>query len=785
MTRTRTLDAALAALATFVVLWPMTTLFTPNTWITSSLVMIIGVAGAGILVRQFSSRALPVIGGQLAAFVLLACWLFGRGHLFLGLLPGPDLILAFNNLLFEARITIANYAAPAPTNRGITLAIGLIAGFLTVVVDSLAVTRRSPALAGLPLLTVFLISASNSGSSLHPVYFVAAGVAWLVMVGRQGVASMRRWSTVTTVGGLKHRTDADGPMAFAGVGRVLGTAGLAAAVLLPMAIPHLPTRYLVDGLGRSVNSTGFSDGQVGLNTTLDLAQNLEDPSTDPVLEFTTNAPNPGPLRVGALTSYQREQWRPDRTTANLSESPQLSSSPGVDSAVPRERYTVTVRGSRLEAPQIATPYPVVSGDLDGAEWGLDDDTLVARVNQSVDDYEMDYLDLQPDRSALAQRTDDPANRFQFSRELEVDTRSQPAIQQALADNVTPGGNRLDTAMAIQEYLRSNEFSYSLQLEANQFDANGDELDPISNFLATKTGYCIQFASAMIMMARQAGIPARMAIGFLPGSLSSGTYTVRASDAHAWPELFFEGVGWLRFEPTPASRTGTAPAYTLPQAPDGDSTSTAAPTDTATSEPTRDAGANDPGAVAEEADPATGSSGVSGWLTIDRARAAGWVLLALGALALALLSVPLAARWRRRQHHAAGDDATRIELRWQDLIEHLRDLGLVLPTGSTPRQAGRHIVREAYLESESVHALQRVVLTVEQARYAPPGHALDDVDEDLSAVSRAVSRTRRRRDRLRATWRPGQGLTQWRDWWDRGREMVVGSSAVVRNRLVRT
>src|SRR5690606_3704427 len=120
------------------------------------------------------------------------------------------------------------------------------------------------------------------------------------------------------------------------------------------------------------------------------------------------------------------------------------------------------------------------------------------------------------------------------------------------------------------------------------DASGNlvQLDPLSHFLLTRQGYCTQFASAMVMMARTEGIPARFAIGFLPGSSSEDERTVVAADAHAWPELYFDGLGWLRFEPTPATRTAGAPGYTSstwgdPEAegetPTSASTATAAPT----------------------------------------------------------------------------------------------------------------------------------------------------------------------------------------------------------------
>ena len=186
MSRIRLADTAIAALATAVVSWPLTTLFTPNSWIRPTMVMVALVAAAGLLGRRLTTSKTGVLLVQLVAVVVGAGWVYGRGHLWHGL-PTVDMVLAFNNVLVDARETIQNYAAPAPTNRGIILAVGLAMALTAMLVDHLAVMRRSPALAGLPLLTAFLISASNSGSSLHPIYFIMAAAVWLVMVGRQGI----------------------------------------------------------------------------------------------------------------------------------------------------------------------------------------------------------------------------------------------------------------------------------------------------------------------------------------------------------------------------------------------------------------------------------------------------------------------------------------------------------------------------------------------------------------------------------------------------------------------
>ena len=772
MSRSRVPESLVAGLATAVVAWPLTTLFAPATWVRPTLGMIAVVVVCGMLARAVTASWALVALAQVVGSVVAAGWIYGRGHLWHGL-PTPDMVLAFNNLLVDARETIQNYSAPAPTNRGVILGIGLAIAVAGIVVDHLAVMRRSPAMAGLPLLTTFLISASNSGSSLHPVYFVAAGAVWLLMLGRQGVASLRRWSTTVpmSTAGRRAADDRDGAYGYAAVGRSLAVAGLAAAVVLPVVIPHLPTRYLIDGLGRSANATGFSDGQVGLRSTLDLKKNLENPSTSPVLSYTTNAPAVTPLRVGVLDTYRDGKWVPEPPDTQLSRRPVVPAPDGLDPTVPRETYRISVDDSHIEAPQIAAPTPLVSGDLDGVAWGLDRVSQVASVGRSARSYSFSYLSLKPSQGSLAQPREDRGGGA-ASGDLAVDPESEPELRKVLADVVPKDANRIEAARAIQKYLRtSGGFRYSLEL-AGPIENEHHQLvmpDPITHFLITKQGYCVQFASAMVMLARASGIPARVAIGFLPGRLDKGAYTVRASDAHAWPELYFDGVGWLRFEPTPSGQQNTvAPDYSLtPTSVGGSSASPTGGAVPTTRADTRPDGRNDPGAT-NQAQTSTGS-GVTGWLGERTRGALMWVLLGLVAGVLGSLAVPMAARSRRRRRlREAPDEARRVEVEWQAMVERIGDLGIVAPRGSTPRQAGRFYSREAYLEGEESQALHRVVDGVERSRYAPPGTVLADVRADTARVVHAVASVRRRKDRLRAAWLPTDGVTEWRD----RRERVV-------------
>lgn len=126
---------------------------------------------------------------------------------------------------------------------------------------------------------------------------------------------------------------------------------------------------------------------------------------------------------------------------------------------------------------------------------------------------------------------------------ELDARI-PALAREITRNApTP----FDKALRIENYLRTR-FAYTLNLVGRPGD------DPIAHFLfETRAGHCEYFASAMAIMLRTLGIPSREVNGFLPGEYNDlgGDYIVRASDAHSWVEVYFPGIGWQVFDPTPA------------------------------------------------------------------------------------------------------------------------------------------------------------------------------------------------------------------------------------------
>ncbi len=192
----------------------------------------------------------------------------------------------------------------------------------------------------------------------------------------------------------------------------------------------------------------------------------------------------------------------------------------------------------------------------------------------------------------------------------VPARVQQLARQITAETTTS----FDQALALETYLRV--LPYSLDVPAPP--ANIDVADFF--LFDLQRGYCDYFATAFVVMAHSIGLPARLAIGYAAGSYdaASGQFTVTEADAHSWPEVYFPGVGWIPFEPTPSQPTFTYQA--------------AAPA----TEISQEVVANELAGLQRRA-----------WLAEVRR----WGLPLLSLLALASLSLPLRREWRLRRQAA--------------------------------------------------------------------------------------------------------------------------------------
>lgn len=129
----------------------------------------------------------------------------------------------------------------------------------------------------------------------------------------------------------------------------------------------------------------------------------------------------------------------------------------------------------------------------------------------------------------------------------------------LADRLTDGAaSGYEQALALQSFFRSGGFVYDAGV------APGHSVNRIEEFLGSRRGYCEQFAGTFAAMARSVGLPARVAVGFTVGEADPedpNLYVVQGKHAHAWPEVYLSGVGWVAFEPTPGRGAPGAQNYT--------------------------------------------------------------------------------------------------------------------------------------------------------------------------------------------------------------------------------
>lgn len=738
--------ALLAPVATLMTLLCLAPLLGDRDWLQPVVLVVaaVGLAGAAVAAAELPRWLTPPVTA-LAALVISTALLVPSQAVVGGFVPTPSSLEALRILLRAGVVTAQAVNPPADTDAGITTLLTLAAGAVAVATLAVAGPLRRPGAAGLPLLLVVCVATALAPGGIGVLGYLSAGLGYLGLTLVDSDQRVRSWGAV-----LARRTR-QGEAASSGVPEQLASfaAGTAAVALFLGAI--LPV--LVPGSGgerlQSMVTERFGGGQDdGLRTLdpfLDIREDLESQDDTVLINYATTDLDPDPLRVITADEFDGNVWRPSRQAldpgAQVSQG--MPAPPGADPAVlsAAEPVSTSIGIGPLAQRYLPLPYPASSVDVEG-QWLFDPRTLNVAASDGTTEgisYSVTSYDISPDPAALERvPTDELAPLW---TELPAGM-SDTVLAEAQRVVATAGAeSRYEQALALQQWFRnSGGFTYSLDAP------DVTDRDAVEAFLTDRRGYCVQFASTMALMARALDIPARVAVGFLPGEqVQPGMYEIRADDAHAWPELYFEGIGWVRFEPTPSSRTGLPPSWAVPQsdpaAPQPWGGPTSAPLPPEDREPGTVAGR----AAAEE----------SAW---DRVvELAPQVLLVLGvtALAGAALSLPRSWRWwrsRRRLRAAQGDDVATALALWTELLERLADRQ-ALPDGGTVREQVADLVRRERLEVPAREALARLGEGCERALYAVEPVSAVRGEADVRTVVQAVSATRARRQQLGATWFP--------------------------------
>jgi len=315
---------------------------------------------------------------------------------------------------------------------------------------------------------------------------------------------------------------------------------------------------------------------------------------------------------------------------------------------------------------------------------------------------------------------------------------------------------IDQALALQSYFTSGDFIYSEQAPVEE-GYDGSSAQVVGRFLEEKRGYCVHFSSAMAVMARSLGIPARIAVGFTPGEYIEGNgedpayYVVTTANLHAWPELYFDGIGWVRFEPTVGR--GETPSF---EDEDDDSPDASnAPSATPSASESASASASPSASPSPSSTP--GATGNDFANLVIAAVTVG--ALALGAVIVLLLPlvpgiVRLARRlrryWRVSRRQSAADA-------WAEVSDTAIDLGW--KAAATTPQEFEDLVRPG-MPDKATAALERLRSAIEFTAYSrtPEPARIADV----RTVRRAMRSVSSRNDRMRARFSPRSVvLKSWR------------------------
>jgi transglutaminase-like putative cysteine protease len=659
-------------------------LFADTSFLPVVLAAVLACHGLSMVCRRRGIGALGTTAISAAGLVLFVTWVV-EPHV--SLIPGPATWDAALVDLREAWGKFSEVVAPAPVTRGFVLGAALGSWVSAFAADMFAFRARTRMEAVVPSFTLFLFGALL-GADRHrlaaALLYLSAVLLFVVLAEVSAAPRPRPW-----LAGRRARGEA----ALLRSGLAMAGVTLLAALVVG---PNLPGAYAKGVLGVGDGSGRKSGTRVTLSPLVDIRGRLVGQSS--VELFTVRSDTPTYWRITSLDRFDGQIW------SSLSNyRPAGNRLPGVppdarraETAVSRQEFEIAGLSSiwlpAAYRPTSLTPSGNVRFDPDSASLATDkttSDGLRYTVESALPRLTAQELNGAGGAvpAEIAQRyLDLPAN---------VSQRVVREAERVVGAEASP----YRRAKALQDWFREN-FRYNLQVPA------GHDGNAMEQFLQTRQGYCEQFAGTYAAMARSVGLPARVAVGFTPGEPDAdGRYHVTGKEAHAWPEVYLSGYGWVAFEPTPTRGMPGAEDYTQATPPrPAETTATTLPQAVAPDEQS----APEPEATEAAPAPAVEESGPGSRMAI--------VALLAGLALLYCAGVPLAkARRRQRRRDAAVAPADRVLVAWAEATEDLTAAGF------PPRPSETAV--------EFAHRVGRAV--------GPPGPAIARLADDTSAAAWSV------------------------------------------------
>ncbi|PSL58039.1 transglutaminase superfamily protein [Saccharothrix carnea] len=764
---------AVAGLATLCAATALSSVIDGVLWLVYLAVAIAVIGGTGVLLRATRLPA-PLVGlGQFLALLCLLVTIFTRSGV-LVVLPGPQSVQDLFAVLGDAMAEVQTGVPPVPDSPAMRCLVMVAIGLVAILVDTLAVGAAAPAASGLVLLCVFAVPASLADEMLPLWTFVFGAGAFALLLAVDGQHRHEAWRGRLAGGGQS----GSGPAATAVAGLAVVVALLAGASLtLVGTVGRLP------GTGEEI---GGGTGGLGIDPMTQLRGMLNQGAPRELFRVHDMPGTSAYLRAMTLRQYVPDKgWElggnmPEGVPANGP----LPGQPGD----PGDGEVVDVRIEPVNwvdnwLPVYGRPRAV---EEVGDDWRYDPARgMIYSVRaRKSGQYTLETVFDVPSADTL-RKAAGPVDVDQSYLEAPgVEGRVAELARQIVSGH----DNQFDQATALYHHFTDGTQGFEYTTQTSNSDTSVDALEDF--VLNGKKGFCEQYASAMAIMARSVGMPARVALGFTAGYATGDVQTITSQDAHAWVEIYFPGYGWMTFDPTPLSDgRGVTPPYISGLNPDDEeddpsagatttTTTTVAPGTSASASAVPDAQGQDGSTTTEEPTPtwhyvtlgvaaliallatlavlfggarlarpvwlrlaAVVTALVAGAVTLTLAVALLSWLVAVALLVVLVAATPAAVRaWRRQQRLRAvaglGPDAA--SAAWQELVAESVDRGTRVPSTETVRVAARRLVRAHNLDEQGRDGLRAVVGAVERSWYSTqsaadpslPG-AVDNVRQSLT------------------------------------------------------
>ncbi len=685
---------------------------------------------------------LSMTGG---ALVLLLARIVAPDELIAGLLPGPAAVEEARLQMGIAAELIRFGAAPVLPVPGLTAVLAA----LFWVLGALAAGSRG-GLRALPALVLYLQFATLDRRP--------PGLGWIVafvVVAAAALISLVP-SPTATVGRARTRTGNLVPRRSTS----LLTSTLLAATMVGVVSASAMAAFIPEsGILAWRTQSGIGSGLYGsgsFNLFVGLQQSLVDLSDEPMFyaRVSESAPPNREIywKLITLDVFDGELWAASDQSFAKGGNPRWERTDW-EFQGPTTRVAANIRIAGLSGqylPSLYSPVELSSDEpLITESFRVREDGSIAVDLQVIDDwtYQLDADLPVPDIAALATRNGTLSPMFETAAEAGLfeaapqdgtdaqrpqslaDYTALPSsvgddVRQLARELVTGGSTPFERALLLESYFRDPEqFTYSTGVDTGHSSLDLEDwlTDPDSRNY--RTGYCEQFATAMGVLSRAIGIPSRVVLGFTPGDVEtqsdgSEVVVVRENNAHAWVELWMDGQGWVRFDPTPRS-DGINPSVTADEVGFDPRSYLPAPGETGASGEVPAAQVN-PDRLDEGEEFLPGAGATGGGAT-GPGRPSGLWLLPLAALAAVAIPAYKALRRRRRMIRISDGD---VAVAWKEIVDRLADLGTNVDPAHTPLEIARResadLVPLARLYSAAAYGERGSVACLEEFNRAEEG-----------------------------------------------------------------